>query len=135
MLHHPWDFPGKSTGVGCHFLLQRIFLTQGSNPGLLHCRQMLYSLSHQGSPICEIDDHYKFDDEAGHSNPVYWDNPEGWHEDGVGRDVQDRGPHVHLWLIHVNVWQKPPQYCKVTNLQLKKKKRAFFLPVDMPCKK
>ena len=32
------DFPGKSTGVGCHFLLQGIFLTQGSNPGLLHCR-------------------------------------------------------------------------------------------------
>ena len=47
----PWDFPGKSTGVGCHFLLQRIFPTQGSNPGLPHCRQMLYHLSHQGSPI------------------------------------------------------------------------------------
>ena len=31
-LLHPWDFPGKSTGVGCHFLLQRIFPTQGSNP-------------------------------------------------------------------------------------------------------
>src|SRR5574341_360011 len=45
----PWDFPGKSTGVGCHFLLQGIFPTQGSNPGLLHCRQMLYHLSHQGS--------------------------------------------------------------------------------------
>ena len=36
---HPWDFPGKSTGVGCHFLLQGIFRTQGSNPGLPHCRQ------------------------------------------------------------------------------------------------
>ena len=45
----PWDFPGKSTGVGCHFLLQRIFLTQGSNPGLPHYKQMLYCLSHQGS--------------------------------------------------------------------------------------
>ena len=44
----PWDFLGKSTGVGCHFLLQRIFPTQGSNPGLLHCRQTLYHLSHQG---------------------------------------------------------------------------------------
>ena len=44
-----WDFPGKSTGVGCHFLLQRIFLTQGSNLGLPHCRQRLYRLSHQGS--------------------------------------------------------------------------------------
>ena len=45
----PWDFPGKNTGVGCHFLLQGIFPTQGSNPGLLHCRQTLYPLGHQGS--------------------------------------------------------------------------------------
>ena len=37
-------------GVDCHFLLQGIFPTQESNPGLLHCRQMLYHLSHQGSP-------------------------------------------------------------------------------------
>ena len=47
----PWDFPGNSTGVDRHFLLQGIFLTQGSNPGLLHCRQTLYRLSHQGSPV------------------------------------------------------------------------------------
>ena len=46
----PWDFPGNSTGVDCHFLLQGIFPTQGSNLGLPHCRQMLYCLSHQGSP-------------------------------------------------------------------------------------
>ena len=45
------DSPGKNTGVGCHFLLQGIFPTQGSHPGLLHCRQILYPLSHQGSPI------------------------------------------------------------------------------------
>ena len=44
------DSPGKNTGVGCHFLLQEIFQTQGSNPGLLHCRQILYLLSYQGSP-------------------------------------------------------------------------------------
>ena len=47
-LLHPWDFPGKSTGVGCHFLLQGIFPTQGLTPGLLHCRQTLYHLSYQG---------------------------------------------------------------------------------------
>ena len=46
----PWDFPGNSTGVDCHFLLQGIFPNQGSNPGLTHCRQTLYHLSHQGSP-------------------------------------------------------------------------------------
>ena len=43
----PWNSPGKNSGVGCHFLLQRIFPTQGSNPGLPHCRQTLYHLSHQ----------------------------------------------------------------------------------------
>ena len=44
-----WDFPGKHIGVGCYFLLQKIFLTQGLNPGFLHCRQTLNRLSHQGS--------------------------------------------------------------------------------------
>ena len=39
----PWDFPGKSTGVGCHFLFQKIYPTQGSNLGLPHCRQTLPS--------------------------------------------------------------------------------------------
>ena len=51
---HPWNFPGKSTGVGFHFLLQEIFPTQGSNPGLLHCRQTLYLLSHQGSIMTNV---------------------------------------------------------------------------------
>ena len=45
----PWNSPGKNTGVGCHSLLQGIFQTQESNPGL-HCRQILYWLSQQGSP-------------------------------------------------------------------------------------
>ena len=48
-------FSGKNTGVGSHFFLQGIFLTQGLNPGLLHCRQILYHLSHQGSHIFVID--------------------------------------------------------------------------------
>ena len=43
-----WASPGKNTGAGCHALLPGIFPTQGSNPGLLHCRQILYRLSHQG---------------------------------------------------------------------------------------
>ena len=45
------DFPGKNTGVGCHFLLQGIFLTQGSNNSLLHCKQILYPVTHQGSLV------------------------------------------------------------------------------------
>ena len=65
----PWNSPGKNTGAVCHSFLQGIFLTQGLNPGLLHCRQFLfffpsfffflssfcrqfvYCLSHEGSPL------------------------------------------------------------------------------------
>ena len=45
----PWDSLGKNTGLGCHALLQGIFPTQGSNPGLPHCRQILHWLNHKGS--------------------------------------------------------------------------------------
>ena len=51
MLLCPWDFPGKSTGVGCHFLLQRIFPTQGSNPGLPHYKQDALPYEPPGIPI------------------------------------------------------------------------------------
>ena len=50
----PWNPPGKSTGVGCHFLLQGIFLTQASNPGLLHCRQILYQLTYKGGSKVKV---------------------------------------------------------------------------------
>ena len=46
------DSPGKNTGVDCHALLQGIFQTQGSNPGLSHCRQILHCLSHL--PLCQF---------------------------------------------------------------------------------
>ena len=52
-LYSPWNSPfhGQNTGVGSLSLLQRIFPTQGSNPGLPHCRQILYQLNYKGSPI------------------------------------------------------------------------------------
>ena len=50
-LYSPWNSPGQNTGVGSRSLLQGIFPAQGSNPGLWHCRRILYQLSHQGSPI------------------------------------------------------------------------------------
>jgi len=49
-LYSPWNSPGQNTGVGSPSLLQGIFPTQGLNPGLLHCRRILYQLSHKGSP-------------------------------------------------------------------------------------
>ena len=56
------------------------------------------------------------------SGLVHWDDPEGWDGEGGGGEGSGWGTHVHPWLIHVNVWQKPPQYCKVISLQLKLKK-------------
>ena len=49
-LYSPWNSPGQNTGVGSLSLLQGIFPTQGSNPGLPHCTWILYQLSHKGSP-------------------------------------------------------------------------------------
>ena len=49
LLH--WSSPGQKTRVGSHSLLQGIVPTQGLNPGLPHCRQILYHLRHQGSPM------------------------------------------------------------------------------------
>ena len=48
-LYSPWDSPGQTAGVGSLSLLQQIFLTQELNQGLLHCRQILYQLSYEGS--------------------------------------------------------------------------------------
>ena len=50
----PWNSPGQNTGVGSLSLLQQLFPTQELNRGLLHCRQILYQLSYEGSPIIGI---------------------------------------------------------------------------------
>ena len=60
----PWNAPGQNTGVGSCSLLQWIFKTQGSNPGLLNCRWILYQLSHVGS-YSESESHPVF--------PILWD--------------------------------------------------------------
>ena len=57
----PWNFPGKNTGVGCHFLLQGIIPTQGSNLSLLcllDCRRILYLLNYQGSILNDVSRNY-----------------------------------------------------------------------------
>ena len=50
--------------------------------------------------------------EAGHSKPVLWDHPEGWGGEGGGKGIQDGGTHVHLWVIHIDVWWNPPNIVK-----------------------
>ena len=49
-LYSPWNSPGQSTGAGSLSLLQGIFPAQGWNPGLPHCKWILYQLRHKGSP-------------------------------------------------------------------------------------
>ena len=57
--------------------------------------------------------------ETGCSGLVHWNDPEGWDGEGGGRGVQDWGTPVNSWLIHINVWQNPLQYCKAICLQQK----------------
>ena len=52
------------------------------------------------------------------SGLVHWEDPEGWDGEGRWEGGSGWGAHVNPWLIHVNVWQKPLQYCKVISLQL-----------------
>ena len=53
-LYSPWNSPGQNTGVGSLSLLRGIFSSQGSNPGLPHCRQILYQLSTREAPVSKI---------------------------------------------------------------------------------
>ena len=64
------DSPGKNTGVDCHALFQRIFPTQGLNPGLPHCRWILYQLSHKGIP--RILEWVAYPFSSGSSQPRNW---------------------------------------------------------------
>ena len=118
-----WGSPGKNTGVGCLFLLQGIFPTQGSNPDLLHCRQILYQLSHQESPLLlNLDIKRKTRDwlekaMATHSSTLAWKIP--WMEE-PGR-LQSMGSQRvgHDWATSLSLftfihwrrkWQPSPVF-------------------------
>ena len=69
-LYNPWNSPGENTGVGSLSLLQGIFPAQGSNPGLPHCRWILYQLSHRRSP--RILERVAYSLSSGSSQPRNW---------------------------------------------------------------
>ena len=69
-LYSPWNSPGQNIGVGSLSLLQGIFPTQGSNPGFPQCRQILYQLSHKGSP--RILEWVAYPFSRGSSQPKNW---------------------------------------------------------------
>ena len=77
---------------------------------------------------CETDRQSRLDAWDKCPGLVHWDDPEGWDGEGSGRGRSGWGTHVNPWLIDVNVWQKPLQYCKVISLQLIKinEKKTHF---------
>ena len=86
----PWNSPGKHTWVGCHFLLQAIFPTQGLNLGLLHYRQILYHLSHKGTRVQSLDWEDRLEKGmATHSSilswRIQWTEPSRLHSMGLQR--------------------------------------------------
>ena len=96
MAHHepprllcPWDSPGKNTGVGCHALLQGIFLTQGSNLRLLgFLHQQAGSLPPAPPACCQILRHHRADHRQGSGLLLLY---RGWSE----KDLSDSGPCEH----------------------------------------
>ena len=96
-LYSQWNSPGQNTGVGRLSLLQGIFPTQGLNPGLPHCRQFLYQLSHKGSPRRLEWVAYPFS--SGSSWPRNWTGV-SYHQ-GCYIDTSGAAPYVCVHLGHV----------------------------------
>jgi len=109
-LYSPWNSPGQNTGVGSLSLLQGIFPTQGLNPSLPHCRQILYQLSHKGSPRILEWIAYLFS--SGSSWPRNWT--------GVSCIVGGFFTNWAIWEALVKylltIKAKQIQYCKVISL-------------------
>ena len=103
-LYNPWNSPGQNTGVGSLSLLQGIFQTHGSNPGLPHCRQILYQLSHKESPrILEW---------VAYSSPVDLLNP----------GIELRSSALQVDSLPAKLRAKPMMQC------IQGQKKFFFLP-------
>ena len=92
----PWNSPGQNTGVGSLSLLQRIFSTQGSNPGLPYFRQILYQLSHKGSPRILEWLAYPFSSRS--SRPRNWTGVSciaGFFTSWAFKKIQDKAVYMH----------------------------------------
>ena len=121
------DSPTKNNEVGCSALLQGIFPTQGSNPGLLHCRWVLYQLRHQGSP--RILEWVVYPFSRATCQPRNWTGvsyiaggfftswatreAEGTIFDIFKYSIMD----IYIYLNHFTVHLKLTQYCKSIILQ------------------
>ena len=114
------DSPGKNTGVGCHALLQGIFPTQGSNPGLPNCRWILYRLSHHGSPG------YWGKQTLGAPGPVTFPASPYWAEAS-----QRDGPQTFPLLSIFGLFSYPLQSLSFFHIILKLSHRTHFFPLNL----
>ena len=87
-LYSPWNSPGQNPGVGSLSLLQGIFLSQRSNPGLLYCWWILYQLSHKGSP--RILEWVAYPFSSGSSRPRNWTGAGRFFTNWVIREAQSK---------------------------------------------
>ena len=107
-LYSPWNSPGQNTEVGSCSLIQAIFPTQGSNPGLPHCKWILYQLSHRGSPhagkvmlkILQV----RLQQYVNRELP---DVQAGFRK---GRGTRDQIANIH-WIIKTREFQKNIYFC------------------------
>ena len=98
--HSPWNSLGQNIGVGSLSLLQGIFPSQGSSPGLLHWRWMFYQLSHQGSPSVVLNQWLV----------MIQNDPEGWDGERGGRAFR-MGNTCTPVVDSYQCMSKPIQYC------------------------
>ena len=138
----PWDSPGKNTGVGCHFLLQGIFPIQRSNPVLPYCRQTLWPLHHQGSPIlprtvatwepgipgsgCRSPGRLR------HDSLLEIESPGRPRRDGLPRESRDDQNNRQLWPWSTKeAEQRPTEFCQenmlvIANIFFQQCKRGLY---------
>ena len=117
-LNSPWNSPGQNTGVGSRSLLQGIIPTQGLNPGLPHCKRILYQLSYQRNGI-----HYTKPSLEAATYPMHLISSlvrEAWRKPEIlYRKVRIFINSTCLLKVFIFVWRKPTKLCKAIIIQLK----------------
>ena len=121
--YSPWNSLGQNTGVGSLSLLQRTFSTQGSNPGLLHSSQILYQLSHKGSPRIPVWVAYPFS--RGSSWPRNWTGVSciagGFFTNGAISEAHLEDQLTYNRILSINILNK-----NSPNVQVKLKKKGVW---------
>ena len=125
-LYSPWNSLGQNTGVGSPSFLWGIFPTQWSNPGLLHCRWILYQLSHKGSPRILEWVAYPFSRGSSRSRNQAGVAPP-WQADSLPTELS--GKPLYLWFLIKQRTQRPPMLGNqryTSDFNLKKNLEDYF---------